>query len=137
MKICSKCKSELSIDDFYHDKTRKDGHYHTCKKCSDKERRRREKTPAGRLRVYKHSAKKRDRIFDLTKEEFMSFWDKDCYYCGNKVNGIGLDRVDNGIGYTIDNVVSCCYACNRMKGNLSQDSFIEHIKQVLKNYLDN
>ena len=64
----------------------------------------------------------------------MSFWNKDCYYCGNKVNGIGLDRIDNRVGYTIKNVVSCCRDCNTMKMILSQREFIEKIIKIANRF---
>jgi hypothetical protein len=58
---------------------------------------------------------------------------KECYYCGEKnyacINDYiddkckskfcGIDRMDNNIGYTIDNCVPCCIICNMMKGNKS------------------
>jgi len=34
-KICSKCKEEKNIDQFYRDKNRKDGHTYQCKVCRD------------------------------------------------------------------------------------------------------
>ena len=33
MKICSKCKLEKEIKEFYRDKNRKDGHVYWCKEC--------------------------------------------------------------------------------------------------------
>ncbi len=50
-----------------------------------------------------------------------------CHYCGGSVGrvvhgntsrGCGLDRKDNSRGYSVDNVVSCCGHCNRVKGFL-------------------
>ena len=68
-----------------------------------------------------------------------------CVYCGafpcRKVRGRGktrgyahgLDRIDNSRGYTEDNIVACCYTCNRAKGTLSMkdwqewaDRFVAH-----------
>lgn len=43
----------------------------------------------------------------------------------DRFNGIpdhhGLDRVNNSKGYTLDNVVSCCFECNRSKNSISLD----------------
>ena len=55
-------------------------------------------------------------------EEFLSEISKPCYYCGNKLCspsevGIGLDQIIAGHGYTVANVYSCCYTCNRIKGD--------------------
>lgn len=83
----------------------------------------------------------------LTVDDFSSLIHQPCYYCGkhpssdnmwNKgaqrissdeevfINGI--DRIDSSKGYTIDNCVSCCKICNRMKSDLSVAEFMNHIK---------
>lgn len=46
----------------------------------------------------------------------------ECYYCNNKLcqksrTGIGLDRLDNSMGYAYDNVVSCGKVCNLIKNS--------------------
>ena len=46
----------------------------------------------------------------------------------------GIDRIDPTLPYTIENSVSCCKKCNRMKGSMTSDEFITHIKRVL-NYV--
>lgn len=79
------------------------------------------------------NAKLREHSFLLTKEEFMSFWDNNCEYCGDKLNGIGLDRIDSSRGYEIDNVVPCCRWCNIMKLDNEVDEFIEHCRKVVTN----
>jgi len=45
----------------------------------------------------------------------------------------GLDRVDNSIGYELDNIAPCCKICNSIKSNRSIDEFIDHISLILKN----
>ena len=44
---------------------------------------------------------------------------QDCVYCGeeNIGSGVGLDRLDNEIGYLEHNVVSCCSCCNQIRGH--------------------
>jgi hypothetical protein len=42
----------------------------------------------------------------------------------------GLDRVDRSKGHTSDNVVSCCWDCNRAKGDMTKEDFIIHIKRM-------
>lgn len=66
-----------------------------------------------------------------------------CHYCGSKGSNTfkdvdkkhkrkisdlvikynGLDRLDSSRGYTVDNVVPCCWNCNRAKGTLSVEEF--------------
>jgi|ERR1035437_4677476 hypothetical protein len=89
-------------------------------------------TPKGRYSIYKHSAKSTHREFTLSMEEFMTFWQKSCFYCGNIPLTIGLDRIDNDKGYTIENIVSCCTTCNLMRKTLSQEIFINHCKLISK-----
>lgn len=93
------------------------------------------------LRVYKYSAKERGFDFSLSRETFERLTTLNCAYCGKepcqfqtrfsdfKYNGI--DRVDNTLGYTEDNCVTCCKVCNSMKDTLTVDDFKEHIKTIL------
>jgi hypothetical protein len=67
-----------------------------------------------------NKAKKRGIFWDLTLEQYLDIVVLPCDYCQNKIGtpvirSVGLDRKDSNIGYTLDNVVSCCYACNVMK----------------------
>jgi hypothetical protein len=70
----------------------------------------------------------------------------DCYYCGvtpsqvvrrNDLNGEfvynGIDRLDNSIGYTKANSVSCCWRCNRAKFNDDLKDFKEWVRCVYEN----
>lgn len=80
-------------------------------------------------------------LVDLSYEEFVHFTKEDkCVYCGDKVvwtehnasvnSQYNLDRVDNSKGYTNDNCVVCCGICNRMKGVLTFDEFIERVRKI-------
>lgn len=91
------------------------------------------KSLAGRLYSYKKSANKRNINWELTDDEFATFWNKNCKYCGLAINGIGIDRVTNNEGYNLNNCVSCCTKCNYMKTNYSENDFFEHIKLIYKN----
>lgn len=42
----------------------------------------------------------------------------------------GIDRVDAARGYDLDNIVSCCALCNRMKCYHSVDDFLDKIKDL-------
>jgi hypothetical protein len=94
---------------------------------------------------YKGSAKLRDLVFEISKEDFSLLTKMDCHYCDMKpstlmndsrLNGAyvynGLDRKDSSLGYIKQNVVTCCESCNRLKSDLvSYSEFLEIIK-VLK-----
>lgn len=76
---------------------------------------------------YKKGATDRNLTFNLSREQFEDLIIKPCYYCGscceskqmyNKremVYYTGIDRVDNSIGYEINNCVPCCKICNILK----------------------
>jgi 5-methylcytosine-specific restriction endonuclease McrA len=86
---------------------------------------------------YKHNARRRKLPFLLSLEEFVTITSKKCYYCGKPPGQFlttrgasqshyiynGIDRVDNSLGYTLDNVVPCCKQCNRAKGALTTQEF--------------
>lgn len=88
------------------------------------------KHPQVRYQGYKQSAKSRGISFNLTYEEFMLFWQKPCSYCGADIKTIGLDRKDSARGYEIDNLSSCCFNCNWMKGEDSVEVFKKRCARV-------
>ena len=90
----------------------------------------RRKEPEFMFRQYKLGAGQRDYKWSLTFEQFMTFWQKPCYYCGSSVGTIGLDRIDNNKGYVIDNITSCCGKCNLMKHILDKKDFVNQCKKI-------
>ena len=93
--------------------------------------------------MMKGNAKTRSLEWQLTREQVRHLTKRSCHYCGaepsqvlssRKYSGTyaynGLDRVDNDKGYTIDNVVPCCFVCNRAKGNLTTGEFYAWIERV-------
>lgn len=79
--------------------------------------------PRQRWHQFKKSAINRDKNFSITYDQFIELIDKPCYYCNNELGeksktGSGLDRKDNNLGYEIDNVVTCCTFCNKLKSNI-------------------
>jgi len=89
------------------------------------------KQPKFRYATYKRGAIRRGYVFELTLSEFELFWDASCSYCNNTIIGIGLDRIDNNIGYINTNVVPCCTTCNWMKHSMSQEMFINQCKKIV------
>jgi len=91
-----------------------------------------------------HSAVK-NRVFDLTKEQFKELTSSNCYYCGSEPSTVckskskkhpsqyvynGIDRVDNNKDYIVNNCVPCCEMCNRMKLDDEQETFLARIKKI-------
>lgn len=89
----------------------------------------------GKFTEYKSRAQKAGMAFELTLEQFQMFWKKHCTYCGSVINTIGLDRINNSIGYTIDNCVPCCSICNNQKHSLSLEDWICHIEKIYNYYI--
>lgn len=81
--------------------------------------------------ICKVSAKQRGLYFDLSYEEFLQFKGTVCSYCGDSLDCIRLDRIDSNLGYRLDNVVSCCWTCNKMKLDLPKDFFLKHCEKII------
>ena len=93
-------------------------------------------------RAYEQRADNRGYSFDLTKDEFKKLVTYSCKYCGeiprqeykSKTTSFiynGVDRVNNSLGYSVDNCVPCCKLCNSMKERNSALIFINHCKKVV------
>jgi len=94
---------------------------------------------------------------ELSFDDFVKISQQNCYYCNlppsnfvnNKkykktnieiINKAGvyystLDRINNNLLHSIDNVIPACTHCNRSRNNLSIDSFIRHVEKI-RSYFD-
>lgn len=81
---------------------------------------------------YQSGAKKRGLAFDLSFDSFVTLWQKDCRYCGSVIVTIGLDRVDNTLGYSLRNIVPCCSRCNGAKSNMTCEQFATMCRHVAR-----
>jgi hypothetical protein len=78
--------------------------------------------------------------YSLTLEEFTHLITQNCYYCDQVPDQKmhfshlffknGIDRINNDIGYHLDNSVSCCKMCNYMKSVTEFDVFLAHIEKI-------
>lgn len=95
---------------------------------------------------YKCGAINRGYAFDLDKKQFYNLTQENCFYCGmipsqhrkprckGKLNSFiynGIDRLDNSLGYDMNNCVSCCGRCNRMKSDMSYMDFLAKMKIIM------
>ena len=84
----------------------------------------------------KRSARLREIPWEINIEDYKNITLKDCFYCGCSLQyetGVGLDRVDNYKGYTLDNTLPCCSTCNKIRGNyLSVDEAKIAIQSIKK-----
>jgi len=85
-------------------------------------------------------------VFSLDFELFDKLTNSNCTYCGRvpytymkyqskdtELLYNGLDRKNNNLGYTKENVVSCCAQCNFLKGSMNYKEFIELVKLIANN----
>jgi hypothetical protein len=83
-----------------------------------------------------NSAKTRKLFLSLTREEIAKLITSPCSYCGKlsdftSYKGCnGIDRVDNNVGYEINNCVSCCTYCNIAKNDRTLSEFKQHIVNI-------
>lgn len=89
---------------------------------------------------YAGNATYRNLSFELSFEECLKLFGGCCNYCGAfptappkkeiDINVNGIDRMNNDLGYHIQNVVSCCWPCNRGKSAYSAHEFLMWAFQV-------
>jgi hypothetical protein len=93
---------------------------------------------------YQIKAREREIEFSLDKDLFLVLTKQPCYYCGcppaqtATSNSLlagdyqynGIDRVDSSRGYEPNNVVPCCYECNRGKAARSVEEFIAWVFRI-------
>lgn len=80
------------------------------------------------FRAYQYDAWKRNYAWELTLEDFTTLIKDSCHYCHGE--GGGIDRVANTIGYTVENCVSCCSVCNRMKSDMNYTDFVSLCNRI-------
>lgn len=96
--------------------------------------------------AYRKGARDKSRVWELTFDDFMKITQENCFYCGVEpcnVNRIpekewaedfrynGIDRINSREGYLLDNVQPCCWRCNYMKREKSQDDFLRHARRIV------
>lgn len=83
---------------------------------------------------YRNKSKKKGLNWELTKEEFSKLLEGPCSYCGfeNSSKCLGIDRVDNKLGYFPSNCASCCSTCNMSKNNKPLNDFNNWLIRLVK-----
>lgn len=143
------CRCNCGSEDVVAGGALRSGTAHMCQHCSNSALHKRNLLPDDLAafrhvwRATKNSARYRKLDWDLSEDFFRKLTQRDCVYCGNHPSnqakpyrGLwvynGADRVDNTRGYLMDNVVACCWVCNRMKREMSVDQFISHVKKIVE-----
>jgi len=103
---------------------------------------------------YRHAAKQRGLVWELTVEQFVVVTQQNCHYCGappterdyvyhsnlrqreQRYNGgwvcNGIDRKDNAVGYALENCLPCCKTCNLSKRDMGYDEFMLYLEKVVR-----
>ena len=150
MKKCNHCQKTKSKDQFFKEKSNKDGLRNQCKVCrslySKNLREKKNSTIEGRalefLRHAKESSIRRNQTFELEVKDIVDCWDKQlqtCAYSGRKMtlenaklNTVSIERIDSDIGYTKKNTILVCHAVNRMKSDFDLNSFVGFCQDISK-----
>lgn len=93
------------------------------------------------IRSIKRRATERGISWDISEDAVKKALASDCTYCGSAprfyardgVTRNGIDRLDNDLGYTVDNSIPCCTVCNQMKGTFSFTEFSRKISDIYIN----
>jgi hypothetical protein len=99
--------------------------------------------------AYKQGARRRGLSWEITRDQAITLFSGDCFYCGAKPSIVedrakgdpfvrnGIDRRYSDHGYTPENCVSCCSACNYFKRDLGYDEFLELIDKIYRRVIKN
>ena len=150
LRSCYKCKGEFPAtgEFFFRHSQRSDGMHSWCKSCckegSERSREKKYSTIEGRIPTFlvscRNNAQKRGNEFDLTAQDLIDMWAKQegtCCYSGfqmelqpNSPFSVSVERVDNSIGYTVENTVLVCKAVNSMKSSMTGEQFLMFCRAV-------
>ena len=139
MMTCTKCGELKPHSDFYKSK-RRNGLSYTCRQCHRsvmKGYKHIEGTYAYKYRRFdrvKRRAKEKGLAFELTVDDYWSIKSApECHYCKASVpDEMTIDRRDNSLGYTRNNVVPACALCNDIKANIFDEAEMLEIGKVVK-----
>jgi hypothetical protein len=120
-----------------------------CQTCRERQKKSDEKRK-NRVRNYQEEARrniehywidfcrrnkeKREKFVNLTQEQFNRLVTSPCFYCAysNEKEIVGINRIDNEKGYSLENCVPACKFCNRAKHILHPIFFVKKCEIISK-----
>ena len=158
-KICTKCKKEKTLDQFYKG-IDKDNLTYPCKDCIkiyykenkvkiNEYRKIYDLTSKRIYGILKNNTRNRGKELIITEEDFVNWYnnqEKICHYCKRTLeeikqdikenkkfkNRLSIDRKDNNKGYTLDNMALACRRCNSIKSDYFTEQEMIEIGKLLK-----
>lgn len=124
-KTCKRCGDFKSLDDF--SILPNPPYYRAeCKRCHNYK-------PARQYSLLKEKSICKKINFDLTLDQFLNTYEKNCYYCDKKSGFNNLGLIIETRGYEDNNVIMCCRECQKFKGSLSHNDFITSCLKICEN----
>ena len=121
---CSGCKNMKNLEEFglRHRTAKTKGlRKSRCHSCESVASKKFDSSLRGRWSHSKSKAIKKNNAdwWSIPEDDYYFLVSQPCHYCSGPLSpsGVGLDRKDNSIGYTMANVVPCCRQCNIIKND--------------------
>lgn len=124
--LCKKC-GVIGLKSIYHQISYKDRDPEYKKATNYRRRRDRSiNNPSYILGDCKRFDKRHGHRCDIDTQFVSQETEKGCVYCGAKKSElkISLDRIDNSLGHTKENVVPACTICNLTRGNMPYEAWL-------------
>lgn len=125
--ICSSCKEDKGLENFFKNSSRKSGYGHYCKICQHKHYRLYAKKNPDKIRAYSRKNERRrnqlkrniKEVYTISDEETTyKLFGRRCFKCG-KEEDLNIDHfypLSKGHALKITNAVVLCGSCNKSKG---------------------
>lgn len=124
-KTCKRCGEFKDLNNF--SKLPNPPYFRSeCKRCHNYK-------PARSFSLYKEKAQREGIIFNINLDDLDAFWNKDCFYCSTKVKKIRIELLKKSKGYVNNNIVSCCRECQKFRGDLDHNEFIDLCRKISLN----
>jgi len=124
-KNCKRCNEFKPLDNF--SSLPNPPYYRSeCKRCHNFK-------PARFYNVYKEKSVKNSQEFKISMDYFLKYQDMECFYCGSSIKGIRIETKIFSVGFTDDNIISCCRSCQKFKSGNDHDNFLK-MCELISNY---
>ena len=81
---------------------------------------------------YRSRADKKQLEFAISNDDYKSIIQQNCYLCGkasSETHLNGIDRVDNAVGYVVENCKACCKECQRFTKSAGLSQSAERVSE--------